>query len=730
MIKLLLVLLFFQQGYPQASIEELSEEKPREGKDTIYIFGDREELGDLPGSIHKIGQKELEVFKYSDVHRVLKEVPGVYLQEEDALGLRPNIGLRGVHPHRSRKITLMEDGILIAPAPYSAPAAYYFPNMHKIGQVEVYKGPSSIRYGPNSIGGAVNLITRSAPRRGDIWQIDWARGLSSFDNQKLHFVIGEGNKRFSWLMDITRLESDGVKTLPRGMPTGFEKNDVMIKMSWPLYRHKIDLKLARSDEQSHETYLGLTESDFSASPYRRYAASANDLMDWDHYQVQLRHRYDFSNLVLSSGLYHHRFIRNWSKISGFRDGTTMKKAIDTENNPIYSDYLGLLKGEIDSIAKDKSDSLVMGNNDRSYFSQGIFVDGDYLMDGGTVSHNLRFGFRSHQDRVDRNHTRDFYSMTNGSLKREDLPAEVSSKNRDTSWANTFYVEDEVSFVDGKWKLTVGSRLETVDSKRIERDLTELNKSDMQIVPGIGLFWKAHKNLGFLAGAGRGVILSGPGDAANIRPEESVNYELGFRYDGYFNWETIGFLNDYQNIKGVCSFSSGCDNANLDREFNGGEAIVYGIENKLYHNFRFGKFVLPVQVNYTATVAKFTENSFTENPEWGSGLKEELVKKGDPLPYIPNQQLGITLGIRKNPWGLNVSFSYQGRMFDQSVEEGRKIVDGHTVFDGVFHYNYTKKGNIYLRMDNILDKSYIVSYRPFGARPGKPRSILAGVVHRF
>ncbi|MCY4524309.1 MAG: TonB-dependent receptor, partial [Halobacteriovoraceae bacterium] len=99
-------------------------------------------------------------------------------------------------------------------------------------------------------------------------------------------------------------------------------------------------------------------------------------------------------------------------------------------------------------------------------------------------------------------------------------------------------------------------------------------------------------------------------------------------------------------------------------------------------------------------------------------------------YMPDQQLGLSIGVKRMPWNFNISFSYQGSMFDQSVGENRKTIPGHSVLDGTIHYNYHKKGHIYLRMDNILDKSYIVSFRPFGARPGRPRSILAGITHRF
>ena len=99
------------------------------------IFGNKYIARHRTGSAYYISPEELKKFNYTDINRVLRSIPGVTFYEEDGFGLRPNISLRGTSPERSAKISLMEDGVLIAPAPYSAPSAYYFPSVARMQAV-------------------------------------------------------------------------------------------------------------------------------------------------------------------------------------------------------------------------------------------------------------------------------------------------------------------------------------------------------------------------------------------------------------------------------------------------------------------------------------------------------------------------------------------------------------------------------------------------------------------
>ena len=156
----------------------------------------------LPGSIGLISKKEVLEFNDTDINRVVSQVPGVYTQEEDGYGLRPNIGMRGTGLERSAKINLMEDGILIAPAPYSSPAAYYSPTAGRMESFEIRKGSSQIKYGPHSTGGSINYVSATIPQKLDF------KGTISYgdQNKKLaKFKTGVSSKNFGLMVQSLSL---------------------------------------------------------------------------------------------------------------------------------------------------------------------------------------------------------------------------------------------------------------------------------------------------------------------------------------------------------------------------------------------------------------------------------------------------------------------------------------------------------------------------------------------
>ena len=185
-----------------------------------------------------------------------KSVPGVYTRDEDGFGLRPNIGIRGVTAERSQKITVMEDGILITPAPYAAPAAYYVPNALRMNAIEVFKGPAAIQYGPHTVGGAINMVTFDVPAdEAGLLQL----GYGNFNQQKYRLRYGKSLDSTGFAVDFLRYSSDGFKSIDQ-KAKGFVRNDINLRFNFTpdtTLSQQWTIKLGYADEKSDETYLGI-----------------------------------------------------------------------------------------------------------------------------------------------------------------------------------------------------------------------------------------------------------------------------------------------------------------------------------------------------------------------------------------------------------------------------------------------------------------------------------------
>ena len=135
--------------------------------------------------------------------------------------------MRGSGSERSAKITLMEDGVLIAPAPYTAPAAYYFPVTGRMESIEVRKGSSQIKFGPRTNGGALNLVSTRVPTSLRL-SADLAFGQN--DTGKAHVHFGDSYRNVGWLFETYQLRTNGFKELDGGDRTGFYVQDYVSKL--------------------------------------------------------------------------------------------------------------------------------------------------------------------------------------------------------------------------------------------------------------------------------------------------------------------------------------------------------------------------------------------------------------------------------------------------------------------------------------------------------------------
>lgn len=83
----------------------------------VDIIGNKENLERIPGSGYVLDKETLESSRVFTTNEALRKVPGVNVRDEEGLGLRPNIGIRGLNPTRSTKVTLLEDGLPLPTRP-------------------------------------------------------------------------------------------------------------------------------------------------------------------------------------------------------------------------------------------------------------------------------------------------------------------------------------------------------------------------------------------------------------------------------------------------------------------------------------------------------------------------------------------------------------------------------------------------------------------------------------
>lgn len=713
----------------------------------VTIVGQRDASEQVAGSAHYLGPVELEKLGYSDVQRIIRQIPGVSVQVEDGYGLRPNISIRGVATERSGRITLLEDNVLIAPAPYSAPSAYYFPTIGRIHAVEVLKGPAAITQGPYTIGGALNMISTPVPAEAGGEALLEAGEDATY---RLHAHYGATtDSGFGLLLETHQWRSDGFQDLDRGGDTGLDVADYTLKLRYAPTdsRHSVELKLQYADQDSDQSYLGLTDRDFDADAVRRYGLSALDNISTEHEQVILRYDFQITDSVgINAVAYNNEHERDWFKTEGIDfDGSTDAQSFSRSSwfNVIQAvnagaDLGGFTASELSDILNGTADtapgSIQVRSNAREYYSRGLQLGLEWQFETGAVRHELSAGLRYHEDEEDRLQRNSTYRQEGGALLLDDLGLLGNAGNRiQEAEAVSLFIHDRIEF--GNWTLTPGLRYEDISqdrtryeirdgrtadpASRAPSNLRSTRSNDTEVwLPGLGVIYAVSDQWSVFGGVHKG--FSAPSNSPGVDEEEAINTELGARFAGdALQAEITLFRSDYENLLGECTASSGSD-CTIGDAFNGDAATVDGVELLLTGDFNSGgDLSFPFTLAYTYIDGQF-DSDIADTAFFGD------VSEGDPLPYIPEHQLSATIGAEQARWGVYLSANYVDETCVRASCGPFERTDDSLTIDVSGNYRLTDAVDLFARLENLTDADDILGRQPYGARPNKSRTASVGV----
>ncbi len=669
----------------------------------ISVIGEEPEIAlrKIPGSVSLIGTRELAATHPVDANESLRRLPGVHVREDSGpVGMRMNIGIRGLNPDRSRALLVLEDGLPLALAPYGEPEMYYSPPIDRMSRVEVVKGSGSIVYGPQTIGGVLNFVTPDPPPRQQ-GTLELAGGQRGFFTGQASY--GGTHGRAGWFVNMLRKQGDGWRDF------WFDINDVMAKFQFAATdRHRLGWKFGIYDESSNSTYLGLTERQFRADP--DFNAVPDDLLRIRRYSGSMMHTFVLSpRTVLTTTAFGYTTVRNWRRQDFDRapkPGTAYLRVIDDEL---------FLRNST-------------GNNNREFDVAG--AESRLGMDLGRqkLDAGVRYMHEEHRDRrVDGN--------TN--TASTGITREYEVRYGD-AWSA--FVQDRVTF--GRFTLSPGLRLERYAYIRdIRRQPVGGVPTDVNVrradsvfkpIPGAGLAYRATDSVTLFTGVHRGFApprvkdaITRAGVSLELDAEMSWNYEAGVRMAlaRGLRFETTLFATDFSNQIIPAAVSGGAATTLM----NAGRTLHRGAEMAVAFDWsRLARAGITSDVRWTwLPDARFESGEFN----------------GNRLPYAPRHTLVLEMGYRhRSGLSLHVDGTRAGAQFADNRQTRPASSDGtiglipsYWVWNVSAGREFTRERfsfSPYVTVKNVADAVYVSSRAPLGIQPGMFRQVNAGIKVRF
>jgi Fe(3+) dicitrate transport protein len=628
------------------------------------------------GTVHILTREDMEILRPISTEDALRRLPGMNTKTEEETAIVSNIGLRGLSASEAKSL-LLEDGVPVAPGLLIGNDRYFNPRIQRVERIEVLKGSSSLRYGPSTIGGVVNYLTKT-PDEGMLVS---ARA-GSFGTRELMLEAGTrstGGGAFGGVV-ATHARGDGF------MDKGYEMVDVMAKAGVYLgTRHTLGAKLSWYQNDANISYRGLLLDEFRAGV--RYNPAPDDWYLTDRTAVDLNHRFDISErATLTSVAYWSNLRRDYWRYNVDTPGS------NAAGRWVYTD-------------------LLTGNN-RSFDRYGVDtrlkVDHELLGLMSSAELGVR-GFREESDdrRIRANRAQDRTGVNDRHLV-------------DSATSVAFHLHNRIEFSD-RFALTPGVRVETYEQRRrvITSDNETVETSNTEFLPGVGTTWELSPSAQLYGGVYRafspatnGVALDGMTDQ-RLEAERSTNVELGVRGSrGAVEYEVALFRLDFQN-----QVVTGNSDPTLSQS-NAGETLHQGAELALAYRVARG-LVLSGNVTWVPV------SRFQTGPN-----------EGNRIPYAPRVLANLALDVHHGPLRTALRAHHRGAQFGEETNlrtipssaaggiwGGR--MSAYTLFDLSAEWQVTPSLAVFGALKNLTNERYITGLRQ-GIYVGPDRNVEVGV----
>lgn len=672
------------------------------------LVGSEEERRRIPGAFFRLSSEDLLASRVFTTNEALRKVPGLVVRDEEGLGLRPNIGMRGLNPTRSSKTLLLEDGVPVAFAPYGDNASYYHPPIERFDRIEVLKGASQITQGPVTLGGVVNYITPDTPAQFS-GLVDVAGGNRAFG--QVGSSLGGTIRGTGLYVQGARKQSDGARAY-----THSDLADVMVKATRSIGATQgLTAKLNYYDERSQVTYSGLRQDEWEANPRqnpfvndRFEAARAGGTMGWRGLA--------FGRTALTATTYGSMFVRDW-----WRQSSSSSQRPNTSADPRCGGMDRLLTS--------------CGNEGRlrEYWHLGAEVRGRTGWTRG-VALELDFGLRWHTEHQDRR-------QVNGEAPTARTGALVEHNLRTTDAWSAFAQHRVLA---GRLTVTPGLRVERIHYGRTNllngasgtTAMTELIPgigASVAVTPGTAVFAGAHR--GFAPPRAEDIISNTTGGVVDLDPERSWNYEVGARtrVSSVVSADLTAFEMRFSNQIVPASLAGGVG-ATLT---NGGATLQRGVEGSArldLHQLRGTAHDVYSRVAITwVPVARFAGMRTSAVPGAGG-----VSVSGNRLPYAPEWTGTVTAGYRHRA-GLDAQVEWHlvSRQFGDDLNTLVGTADGqrgllpeYLLLNATVSWRLPRlHATVFTALKNVDNRLVLVD-RTRGMLPGMPRLVQAGVRWAF